>query len=427
MFLYTMLSGALICLTGLIYYSWWLRVPENIRIYSGSRQELSFDVPASGELCLEAGEFTEVQASGFAGAQAEERKESVRHVAFDKPVTLIAGSRLDSYTLRLKLLGFIPFKNVNIQVVDGATVIPAGIPIGIYVRTRGVLVIGTGEFTGVDGQVYAPSKNLLKAGDYILKVNGNPVESKKGFMGMIQETGEKEAVLSIKRDEEVFDLKIKPRLAGSDEYKLGIWIRENAQGVGTLTYVSPDGSFGALGHGINDVDTSTLMDVKSGSLYETEIVGIRKGTGGAPGELTGIIDYNPKNRMGEIQSNTPEGIFGTCGGQILSKLTEDPVTIGLKQEVKTGPAQIICSITGQPKHYAVEITEIHLENDNINRGIVLKITDPELLSLTGGIVQGMSGSPILQDGKIIGAVTHVLVQDATKGYGIFIENMILTR
>ncbi|MDE7017971.1 MAG: SpoIVB peptidase, partial [Lachnospiraceae bacterium] len=178
-------------------------------------------------------------------------------------------------------------------------------------------------------------------------------------------------------------------------------------------------------HGINDVDTSTLMQLGEGTLYKTEIIGITRGTDGAPGELTGYIEYDNANVIGEITENTAEGIFGVCDDRIVQQTPYEAIPIALKQEVQTGAAQIICSVTGEPKYYDIEIMELHLESGNVNRGLVIKITDEELLSLTGGIIQGMSGSPIIQNGKLVGAVTHVLVQDATSGYGIFIENMLV--
>jgi len=230
--------------------------------------------------------------------------------------------------------------------------------------------------------------------------------------------------MKVRRGEEDLTLSVRPEVSQSGDYKIGVWIRDNAQGVGTMTYLNESADFGALGHGINDVDTCTLMELEKGTLYHTEIIGITRGSNGAPGELTGYIEYDEDNIIGEITENTAEGIFGTCNGQIYEAISNEALPIGLKQEIKRGPAQIICSIDGMPSRYDIEIMEVHLDNDNVNRGIVLRITDAELLSLTGGIVQGMSGSPIIQDGKIIGAVTHVLVQDSTKGYGIFIENML---
>jgi stage IV sporulation protein B len=191
-----------------------------------------------------------------------------------------------------------------------------------------------------------------------------------------------------------------------------------------MTYEDTDNTFGALGHGINDVDTSLLMNLEEGTLYKTEIVGITRGTNGSPGELTGYIEYDTDNVIGEITENTTEGIFGVCDEEKVENAGIDPIPIALKQEIELGSAQIICSVTGEPEFYDVEITEINLDHENINRGIVIQVTDEKLLTLTGGIIQGMSGSPIIQNGKLVGAVTHVLVQDSTRGYGIFIEEML---
>ena len=167
------------------------------------------------------------------------------------------------------------------------------------------------------------------------------------------------------------------------------------------------------------------MLLEEGALYKTEIIGITRGEDGSPGELTGYIEYENENIIGEITENTAEGIFGVCKEEIVQQTSFAPIPIALKQEVVIGPAQIICSVTGEPQYYDIVIEELHLEEGNINRGLVIKITDEELLALTGGIIQGMSGSPIIQNGKLVGAVTHVLVQDSASGYGIFIENMLV--
>ncbi|MDE5596436.1 MAG: SpoIVB peptidase, partial [Lachnospiraceae bacterium] len=305
------------------------------------------------------------------------------------------------------------------------TLIPSGIPIGIYVKTDGVLVVGIGEFENPSGETVSPAQYILQSGDYILDVDGEKVENKKQFVQMIADSEGEEMIMTLRRGEEITEVKIKPECNQNEEWKLGIWIRDNAQGIGTLTYVDTDDTFGALGHGINDVDTSTLMRLDEGTLYKTEIVGITRGTDGSPGELTGYIAYENENIIGEITENTAEGIFGTLKDEIVQQTPYEAIPIALKQEVQIGPAQIICSVTGEPRYYDIEITELHLEDGNVNRGLVIKITDEELLNLTGGIIQGMSGSPIIQNGKLVGAVTHVLVQDAASGYGIFIENMLV--
>lgn len=415
-FLYFALAGSLTALMFTCYFTLWKSVPSNIKIRAGVDQTLDFQLPASGEIYKDA-----VEVSGITPSNIP--RDSI-HIDLAKPVTIKA-NEIEKYVLDLKLFGIIPLKTVDVQVIQDKMLSPAGIPIGIYVKTHGVLVIGIGDFMGDDGQNYSPSEYILKSGDYITQVNEEDIISKADFVEKVKHSEGQELVLSVIRGEENLTLKVKPRTNQAGDYKIGIWIRDNAQGVGTMTYLNEDAKFGALGHGINDVDTSTLMELEKGTLYHTEIVGITRGSNGAPGELTGYIEYDESNVIGEITENTMEGIFGVCNEQVKEAVSYEPLPIALKQEIKKGPAQIICSIEGTPKYYDIEILEVHLNNDNINRGIVLRITDNDLLALTGGIVQGMSGSPIVQDGKLIGAVTHVLVQDATSGYGIFIENMLL--
>lgn len=415
-FLYLALAGSLTALMFTCYFTLWKSVPSNIKIRAGVDQTLDFQLPASGEIYKDA-----VEVSGITPSNIP--RDSI-HIDLAKPVTIKA-NEIEKYVLDLKLFGIIPLKTVDVQVIQDKMLSPAGIPIGIYVKTHGVLVIGIGDFMGDDGQNYSPSEYILKSGDYITQVNEEDIMSKADFVEKVKHSEGQELVLNVIRGEENLTLKVKPQTNQAGDYKIGIWIRDNAQGVGTMTYLNEDAKFGALGHGINDVDTSTLMELEKGTLYHTEIVGITRGSNGAPGELTGYIEYDESNVIGEITENTMEGIFGVCNEQVKEAVSYEPLPIALKQEIKKGPAQIICSIEGTPKYYDIEILEVHLNNDNINRGIVLRITDDDLLALTGGIVQGMSGSPIVQDGKLIGAVTHVLVQDATSGYGIFIENMLL--
>ncbi|MCM1386681.1 MAG: SpoIVB peptidase [Bacillus sp. (in: Bacteria)] len=411
-FLYMVLAAGLIALMITVYIDYWKKVPSTIKIRAGVEQELDFRVPASGEIYQE--EAVESLSS---------QVESI-HVNFSKGVTLRA-NQIDHYTMDLKLFGILPYKSVDIQVIQDTTLIPSGLPIGIYVKTDGVLVVGIGEFENPDGETVSPARYILQSGDYILDINGEKVENKKQFVQMIADCEGEELIMTLRRQDEITEVKIKPEYNQSKEWKLGIWIRDNAQGIGTLTYVDTDDTFGALGHGINDVDTSTLMRLEEGTLYKTEIVGITRGTDGSPGELTGYIAYDSENIIGEITENTAEGIFGVCKDEIVQQTPYEAIPIALKQEVQIGPAQIICSVTGEPGYYDIEIMELHLEDGNVNRGLVIKITDEELLQLTGGIIQGMSGSPIIQNGKLVGAVTHVLVQDAASGYGIFIENMLV--
>lgn len=396
------------------------KVPARIKLKAGVDQILDLNVPVEGTIVRvsdgqEAIEVSGQEDSNIPGGSI--------YIDLSSAVTMRANV-IDTYQMNLKLFGFIPFKQVNIEVIQDMMLTPVGTPIGIYVKTEGVLVIGIGEFDGPDGKKQSPARYLLQTGDYILKVDGEEVSGKSEFIKTVEESKGERLVLTVRRGSEEFELGIQPRQNQSGEYKIGIWVRDNAQGVGTLTFVDEWGNFGALGHGISDVDTSALLTLKSGTLYETEIIAIRKGSDGDPGEMTGLIEYADKNILGEIQENTSQGIYGVANEKLKESIDGQALPIALKQEIHTGPAQILCSVEGEPRYYDVEIREIYLEQENVNRGILLSVTDPELLAFTGGIIQGMSGAPIIQDGKLIGAVTHVLVQDSTSGYGIFIENML---
>lgn len=430
-FLYLILIAAVTALTVLVYASYWDKIPSTIKIRAGVEQELDFKVPVSGEIyrvsedAAPAASLSEEAGSEMSKEAVESVSDSVQSIHVDFAHTVkVKANELDTYQMNLKLFGILPYKNVDIEVIQDKMLIPSGIPIGIYVKTNGVLVVGIGEFEDSDGRKVSPAKYILQKGEYILKVNGEEMDNKKQFIRTVEQSEGEELVLTIKRNGETTDVMVKPERNQNKDWKLGIWIRDNAQGIGTMTYEDTDGTFGALGHGINDVDTSVLMNLDEGTLYKTEIVGITRGANGAPGELTGYIEYDSANVIGEITENTTEGIFGVCDEEDDVTSGYEPIPISLKQEIELGPAQIICSVTGEPEFYDVEVVEVNLEKDNINRGIVVQVVDEKLLTLTGGIIQGMSGSPIIQIGKLVGAVTHVLVQDSTRGYGIFIEEML---
>lgn len=404
-----LLAGA-----GLMGYGYYLvdsSIPSILHVRAGSEEALELDIPAKGEIL-------NVSRQGQSNIP-----EGAVSVDLSRPVTMKTGSP-DTLQMQVKLFGILPLKQVGIRVIEDQELIPVGVPIGIYVKTEGVLVVGTGEFRSAGGEKVSPAKNIVKSGDYVLKLNGEEITEKDDLISRIENGDGAEQILTIRRGEECFDVKICPVRDQSGKYKIGVWVRDNAQGVGTMTYIDSQGNFGALGHGINDVDTSTLMEMNDGTLYQTEIISIQKGTAGHPGEMTGMIVYADDRILGDITSNSVRGIFGKCNNKALALGTEEALPIGLKQEIEKGPAQILCTVDGTTRYYNIEITDVHLDHDNVNRGIELKVTDPELIALTGGIVQGMSGAPIIQNGKFIGAVTHVLVQDSTRGYGIFIENML---
>ena len=399
---------------GLFGYGYYLidsSIPSVIHVRAGSEEALELGIPAKGEILS-------VSEQGCSNIP-----EGTVNVDLSRPVTMKTGN-VDGLLMQVKLFGILPLKQIGIRVIEDQELIPVGVPIGIYVKTEGVLVVGTGQFQAADGGKVSPAEHILKSGDYVMKLNGTEVTKKDELISGIENSDGGEQILTIRRGEECFDVKIRPVRDQTGKYKLGVWVRDNAQGVGTMTYIDSQGNFGALGHGINDVDTSTLMEMNDGTLYQTEIISIQKGTAGHPGEMTGMIVYSDDRILGDITSNSVRGIFGRCNNKALALGTEEALPIGLKQEIEKGPARILCTVDGTTRYYDIEITELHLDHDNVNRGIELKVTDPELIALTGGIVQGMSGAPIIQNGKIVGAVTHVLVQDSTRGYGIFIENML---
>lgn len=342
-------------------------------------------------------------------------------VSFDDAITV---SGKDSYTLHCRVFGVIPFKDVKVKHTTAKEVYVSGDAVGIYMQTKGVLIIDTGEILSESGETEEPARDIVKPGDYIVAFNQNRIQCKQDLLEDLADLDGESVTLKVRRGKETIPLSLTPVKDEEGKYKLGIWVRDDTQGIGTLTYVDEEGRFGALGHGISDVDTGELLSIADGNLYDAQILGIRKGEKGNPGELSGLIRYEAGNILGEISENRKNGIFGTMEASQLKNMNLEKVPIGYKQDLKTGPASVFCCTDGEVKEYAAEITRIDLNHEDSNKSFVIQITDKELLEKTGGIVQGMSGSPVLQNGKLFGAVTHVFVQDSTSGYGIFIENMM---
>lgn len=385
-------------------------VPDKILLRKGQEEKITFDVPVSATMAMPDATYLETPVST-----------TVSIVPGDAP----------SYTMDLKYMGIIPMKSVNLDVVSGQEIAISGMPVGIYVKTKGVLVIDTGSYVNYKKETVSPSKDVLQPGDNILKVDHAEVMGKKHFVNTVESADGSEMVLTIMRNGEVSEVKVTPCRDETGVYKLGVWVRDSAQGIGTLSYITENGGFAALGHGVNDADIGNLMELKKGSIYETNILGIRKADASHPGELTGVMTFDSNDYVGKIEENTAKGIYGSLseeffgterGQEFLGDCVSYPAA--LKQEVKCGPAQIYCCVAEAPAFYDITIDEVLYNSSESNRGIMLTITDPQLLSMTGGIVQGMSGSPIVQNGKVVGVVTHVLVKDSTKGYGIFIEEML---
>ena len=341
-------------------------------------------------------------------------------ISYDETVEV---SQNGSYQIRCKWLGVLPLKTIKVHTVEKQEVLVSGSPVGIYMETKGVLVIDSGEITDREGIRRTPAEHIIQSGDYICEIDGKVLTGKRQLMQLVRENQGEPMELQVIRHQETIKLEMTPVETEDGSYKLGIWVRDNIQGIGTLTYVEPNGTFGALGHGISDADTGERLEISDGDLYRADILSIRKGTAGTPGELRGVINYREENRIGTICGNSQYGIRGQMEpGKYTESMKKIPT--GLKQEIQTGKAEIRCDIGDGIREYQCEILEIDSNARDTNKCFVLRITDDVLLSRTGGIVQGMSGSPVLQNGKLIGAITHVFVNDPTKGYGIFIENMM---
>lgn len=317
----------------------------------------------------------------------------------------------------LRFLG-IPIKSTDVNVLMTKELIPSGKNIGINIKTDGVMVLGTGVVTNENGENLKPWEDKLQPKDIIVKANGENVISKENLINVINENDKIDFIIN--RDGEIIEVTVYTVKSNVDgKNKIGVWVRDGTEGIGTLTYINTSsGNFGALGHGILDVDTGQLMQVLSGELLDSKVTTINKGSKGSPGELVGQIS---KKSDGEVILNTKHGIYGKWNST--DKLPE-PMKVALKEEILIGEATILCEIDEEGvKEYKISIDEVNVKSAD-EKGMIIRITDETLLSKTNGIIQGMSGSPIIQNGKIVGAVTHVFVQDPTKGYGIFIENML---
>ena len=329
-------------------------------------------------------------------------------------------------TLKLNLFENIFVKDINVSVLPKTTVIPVGNIAGVKLYTDGVLVVGMSEIEGVDAKRYKPYENTgIEEGDSIISINQNTISSTDELIETVNRSEGKEIKLKYIHEEETKECSMTPVKTGDNEYKLGLWVRDSAAGVGTVTYYEPSTkTFGALGHGITDIDTEELIHIASGEFVTTKILNIIKGENGVPGKIQGTVE-NQKD-IGTISKNTKYGIYGTVKNlSTLNIDTSREMEVALRKEIKTGKATILCSLDNQKvEEYEIEIEKIDTQNSYNNKSMKIKVTDERLLEKTGGIIQGMSGSPIIQDGKFVGAVTHVLVNNPQEGYAVFGDMMI---
>lgn len=334
-------------------------------------------------------------------------------------------SKTGSTTMKLSLFGGINLKEVNVDVLLKTRVIPVGTAIGMKLYTKGVLVVGMSQIENEEKQKEKPYENSgIEQGDIIISVNGNTVENTEDLVTQVNNSNGEKINIQYVRDNTTMETSITP-VKSSNQYKIGLWVRDAAAGVGTVTFYEPSTNmFMSLGHGISDIDTEKIVEISTGELVTANILSINKGTKGKPGEIRGTIENG--NTIGEIYKNTNFGVYGyVTNKQYLDLENKSEMEVASREEIQEGKAQIICQLdNSSPKTYEIEIEKVYKNNNVDNKSMLIKITDESLLEKTGGIIQGMSGAPIIQNGKFIGAVTNVLVNDPTQGYGVFGDILI---
>lgn len=337
----------------------------------------------------------------------------------------ITSEKVGKESLNFNFLGNIPIRKVAVNTIPNKVVVVGGETLGVRLNTTGLTVLGFSEFICDNGERVSPFLNSgLEKGDMIISIDDKQVNTVDELINSVQSCNGNSVKINAIRGNDIIEIFVTPAKELNEKiYKLGVWVREGTSGIGTLSFIEPEtNTFAALGHGIKYDDNGELLKVKSGEVFSSKVITAKKGKKGEPGELQGMITN--QEAFGIIEKNTEAGIYG----KILTDISFENKTtypISLKQNIKVGKAKIICNIEGEKKEeFDIEIERVNRSNINSNKNMVIKITDESLMKKTGGIIQGMSGSPIIQEGKIIGVVTHVLVNDPTKGYGIFIENML---
>ena len=328
--------------------------------------------------------------------------------------------------VNVNLFNLFPVKEVDVNVIEKTTVIPVGTIAGVKLYTSGVLVVGMTEIKGIDNNKYKPYENSgIEEGDMIISIGQKTITCTADLIETVNNSKGEELEIEYVRDGKTLECNMKPTETAENEYKLGLWVRDSAAGVGTVTFYEPSTkTFGALGHGITDIDTEQLINISKGEFITTKVLNIIKGEKGSPGKIQGTVEN--QKEIGTIYKNTGFGIYGQVENEASLNIDySKQMEVALRDEIKTGKATILCSLdNNEVKEYEIEIEKIYTNNNYDNKSMLIKVTDKGLLQKTGGIIQGMSGSPIIQNGKFCGAVTHVLVNNPTEGYAVFGDLMI---
>lgn len=403
---------------GVSYVKVLLTVPGEIVLIEG--EEYTYNINSLFPISVSA------DTEGILRINGKSVETSNNRLTASKPVSF-SSDKGGSVKLNLHFFGILPIKTVNVDIVSNKEVVACGNTIGVKLKLQGILVIGISD-VDCNGQKIIPVRSSgIKPGNVITRINDKAVGSIDELVNAISNSAGKPIKINYNNGSETAEASVLPVISSDDnEYHIGLWVRDSTAGIGTLTFYDKDtGRFGALGHGITDIDTGTLMSVKSGEIMESNILGVKMGKSGEPGELKGM--FTDGLSLGTILNNTNIGIYGKLHSGSMERIAGRTYPIGVRAEIKEGPATILSNIDGKKiEEYKILVQKVSRQNMNGSKGMIIKISDERLLSTTGGIVQGMSGSPIIQNGKIIGAVTHVLVNDPSRGYGIFIEAMLKT-
>ncbi|MDR0267030.1 SpoIVB peptidase [Paenibacillus sp.] len=393
-------------------------IPSEIRMFAGETNSVQLAMPVAAQATVDRPDVLQLNGSAISSLK----------VTPQHPLQLHP-QQSGKAKLTFKLFGKIPFKTVQIQVIPGLKVIPGGQTIGVKVKSAGILVVGH-HLVHVDPSTrVSPGENAgIQLGDLMTHMNGEPLKDISKVAQIVKDAGSSKQPLEItfKRGDKVIKTKLTPAYDQTEQkWRLGLYIRDSAAGVGTLTYYAPDqGVYGALGHIITDMNTQTPITVGSGEILQSSVTSISKSQDGEPGEKRAHFLKDSKV-LGNIERNTHFGIFGKMNKNPEYSLYKEGIPVAFAQDVKEGPAEILTVVDGQQvEKFKVNIVHVSKQDTPATKGLVIRITDPRLIEKTGGIVQGMSGSPIVQNGKLIGAVTHVFVNDPKSGYGCFIEWML---
>ncbi|MBC7074758.1 MAG: SpoIVB peptidase [Syntrophomonadaceae bacterium] len=397
-----------------------LSLPCHQKIVVGESKEISFNLP---DKIADNIEMQIMSHSESVFAAPQDPPVVVHRNASGYEITALKPGEVD---IELKILGCIPIKSIAVQSMPTRRVVAGGHSIGVLLQSRGVMVVGFAPVTVENGEKKYPARDQgIRIGDLITEVNGNVLTGEDELAKLVDGSKGKEIILTVKRQEKELTIPVQAAYCPETQrYRIGLYVRDGIVGVGTLTFWEPETKrFAALGHLIIDADTKQGIELLKGKIVSASIHTVKPAKPGKPGEKIGVLDYDGQIK-GEITKNTYYGIYGKTYADIKNPDSDYTVEVGYSHQVKEGKAQIYTVVNGNDiEKFDIIIEKVYPERKN-GKGMVIRINDPRLLNLTGGIVQGMSGSPIIQDAKIVGAVTHVFLNDPTRGYGIFMDNML---